>query len=436
MADGNGVLKSIAWKDIFPCWLLLRVFRQSVSPSVLLLSTAASLLTPLGWWCAEVAFLPARSEGQFAGSGFAPDDSFRGVTAILGRSAVETPASVTAASPWWSGELLDRPLPALWQATTSRTRAVYSRFVFPFRQLLTPGQPLTHYAYLLFGVLWTLGIWALFGGAITRIAAVRFGPEQRVGLVEALNFARRRLLSYFAAPLFPLLAVVVLVALCLPLGLLMRLEVGEFLAGFVWPLVLLAALLMGLLLVGLTLGWPLMWPTISCEESGDVFEATQRCYSYTFDRPLNYLCYAAVAAVLGGLGWIVVLTFSEVVIGLGFWATAWGAGPERIEAIATPALVGNPTGEPVSTGAFLIGLACGLVRVVATSYVYAYFWCAATAVYLLMRMDVDQTELDEVFEEEDQERTGLPPLHLDSAGVPGLDEAEPGPDADADPPAP
>ena len=78
--------------------------------------------------------------------------------------------------------------------------------------------------------------------------------------------------------------------------------------GMFWPLALLAGLIMALLLVGLAVGWPLMWATISVEAT-DPFDALSRSYSYAFHRPIRYLFYVIVAAVLGLLGWYLVGLF-------------------------------------------------------------------------------------------------------------------------------
>ena len=42
----------------------------------------------------------------------------------------------------------------------------------------------------------------------------------------------------------------------------------------------------------------------------------------------------------------------------------------------------------------------------------------STAIYFLLRQQVDATETDEVYIEDEEERFGLPPLEVDSAGVP------------------
>jgi hypothetical protein len=59
------------------------------------------------------------------------------------------------------------------------------------------------------------------------------------------------------------------------------------------------------------------------------------------------------------------------------------------------------------------------------------FWCVAAAIYLLLRYDVDHTEMDEVFLPEQEFGDALPDLPKDEAGVPGAPEEAP-----VDPPNP
>ena len=56
-------------------------------------------------------------------------------------------------------------------------------------------------------------VWAVFGGAITRIATVQVARQEKIGLMEALRFTARKYLSYLSAPLFPLVLVAVLLVL-------------------------------------------------------------------------------------------------------------------------------------------------------------------------------------------------------------------------------
>jgi hypothetical protein len=113
-----------------------------------------------------------------------------------------------------------------------------------------------------------------------------------------------------------------------------------------------------------------------------------------FQRPLRYLLYIVVAGFLGWLGWILVWNFAEGVIWLGYWAAGWGCGRDQIDSIRF-------TGEGLSSvglfGARATRFWSGCVRLLAVGYMFSYFWTASTAIYLLLRHDVDATEMDEVF---------------------------------------
>ena len=172
-----------------------------------------------------------------------------------------------------------------------------------------------------------------------------------------------------------------------------------------------------------------MWPTISSEEHGDAFEAFSRSFSYVFQRPLQYLFYLLLAALIGGLGWILVSHVSEAVIELTYYGTSWGATNDRVELIP----FGEYTGT-LGTGVGLIRLFDGLVRTVAMAFNFSFFFCVLTAIYLVLRRDVDKTDLDEVFVEDDKVRYSLPPLESNaesSSPVVASSEAEKSDDAAA-----
>ena len=77
----------------------------------------------------------------------------------------------------------------------------------PFLQLFDRGFSVTGFTLVLLCALWAAAVWALFGGAITRLAAVRLAREERVPIGQAVRHARQRWGGYFAAPLFPLIGV-------------------------------------------------------------------------------------------------------------------------------------------------------------------------------------------------------------------------------------
>ena len=66
-----------------------------------------------------------------------------------------------------------------------------------------------------------------------------------------------------------------------------------------------------------------------------------------------------------------------------------------------------------------------LVRAIVLGFAFSFFWTTATAVYLVLRHDVDATPIDEVYlDEEEQEASQLPPLQTDAKGAPLVADKE------------
>jgi len=197
-----------------------------------------------------------------------------------------------------------------------------------------------------------------------------------------------------------------------------------WITGVLWGLALIIAFTMVVVLLGLYVGWPLMWATISAEGT-DAFDALSRSYSYAFQRPLHYLFYTFVAAAIGTLGWFLFDHASEAVIHLASWGAAWTAGWSRISEITETVGDGTAAQAAAPVGTRLIGWWIALVRTIATAFTYSYFWSSMTAIYLLLRHDVDRTEMDELHLTPQDETYGLPPLSVDEAGVPSVADEVP-----------
>ena len=69
--------------------------------------------------------------------------------------------------------------------------------------LLATGLSVRAVASVLLCGLLATAVWAFFGAAICRIAAVQLAADEQVGLGSALRYACRKWPSYFAAPLLP-----------------------------------------------------------------------------------------------------------------------------------------------------------------------------------------------------------------------------------------
>ncbi|HUY93436.1 MAG TPA: hypothetical protein VMV10_32215, partial [Pirellulales bacterium] len=383
MPETRGSVREIVWQEVFPWLLLLRSFRVALGWQ-LALGSAGVLVTIFGWWALAKAFGGTEETPLADWIGAYQSCPWADRNPVLG------PPNIGAAVP----EAWEQGPPRLGRFPTNPFIGPWRQLRAPFMSMFHEGLTFTGLAFLLLVCLWAAAVWALFGGAITRRAALALAREESIGVRSALSYARSKWGSYFFSPLLPLLGVAMAAFPVWVLGLLMRLDIGVLLAGVLWPLALLAGFLMTLLLLALLFGWPLMWPTISAEGT-DSFDALSRAWSYVFHRPLHYLFYAIVVSVVGGLGWYFVYYFAEWVVYLPKWAMNWGAGQDRFAVLLL-----EPGEERPGTlgiwGLKLIGFWEGCVRLVALGFAYSYFWTASTAIYLLLRRDDDGTEIDDI----------------------------------------
>jgi hypothetical protein len=419
MTDERGTLRSIAWRDLFPWLVIFRTFWLSLSLPLLFLATLGVIAQPIGWRVADLLFI---------------DDSTIQTTPSF--------ANVNEGLSRWPGRPFEPPLGNA-QENFSRSSvrelvppgpgdyaSIFDKLSFPFVALFQHRITLNMFCYFLFGGLWTLAIWALVGGAISRVAVVYLGLEERVSARDAVAYTVRRYASYFAAPLYPLLGIMLLAIPIAIIGLLLRFDGGVLVAGLLWIFVLLAALGIAFMAIGLLFGWPLMWPAISAE-NGDAFEALSRSFGYVFQRPFHYLFYAVISTLFAALCWLFVASFANLIVEMGWWGASWGAGHDdignswvqRIDVVR--AICREPIRQANVDSAFwwgtrLLNFWNGLVLAVAWGFGYSLFFCLGSAIYLLLRHVDDETELDEVFLEDDEERFTLPEVKRDAAGVPTM----------------
>jgi hypothetical protein len=433
MVDEDGVLRRVAWSELFPWLILFRSFRLAIRFRTLMLAAMGILITLSGWALFGLLFhgQDLAVGAQMRGVGNCP---WLGVTSLV----PDQPAVVWPPSPFFDGTAAHEAEPirdakprrsAFVRASEPLTGA-WEHLSRPFREALGPGMTIGELAYRLLCGLWALAVWALFGVAITRTTAVELAAGERIGWEPMLRFAVRKWPACFAAPLMPLLAVLVAALLSALVGLLLRTSVGMAIAGLLWPLMLLGWTLVAVLLLGLLFGWPLMWSVISAEGT-DSFDALSRTYNYLFSRPLYVLFCVVVASAVGILGWLLVSNFAAAVVYLAYWAAGWGSGSNVVAAIK----INSPQlGLFGQIGATLIRFWVECVKLLAVGFLYSYLWTTATAVYFLLRRSVDAREMDEVFlEDSGQEVYGLPPLKTGESGIPEVADAPEGGGQEATP---
>ncbi|HEY7090406.1 MAG TPA: hypothetical protein VH518_20080, partial [Tepidisphaeraceae bacterium] len=139
-----------------------------------------------------------------------------------------------------------------------------------------------HPVFFTIFAIWFLIVWAVFGGAISRIAAVQVCRDEKISFRQALGFSTAKFLSFISAPVIPLLIVVV-VGLIIAIGALVFNVpfLGPIVGGLLFVLALAAGFVMTLVLIGLVGGFNLMYPTIAVEGS-DSFDAISRSFSYLY----------------------------------------------------------------------------------------------------------------------------------------------------------
>jgi len=377
-------VRAVAWSEVCPWLCLVRIFRISITVRALFLGALAVLLTVSGWAVVGTIFSPTNS---MTTPWLAPHDGcpwkavtqaipdrpdFSGIPGVPGHPERKTFV-----------RQYSNPMQNVWTMLSQPA----------WHGLVDTNQPVRNVAYLLLCGLWSVAIWSFLGAAICRTAVVRLAVNERIGWGAALRFAGRKWPAYFAAPLFPLGGVLLAMIPIFLLGLLMSTSVGMLVGGIFWPLALIAGFLMTLLLLGLLFGWPLMWGTISTEGT-DSFDALSRSYAYVFQRPLHYLFYLAIASLIGWLGWLLVRNFAAGIVWMSYWAAGWGCGGGTIFGVIDGR---EGLGVLTGVGAGMIRFWAGCVKLLAVGYLFSYFWTASTAIYLLLRHDVDATEMDEVF---------------------------------------
>ncbi len=379
MADPSSpsgtVVHEIRWSDALPWWLLFRAAAAAFSPTVVLLAALGAVATWAGWSACDQLGL-AGSTGLVAAGG-------EGGTLLIpdhGATSGDATAASRVAAPIVHD--LERRLPRPLGELLGLVRT-------PFRPSATLRELLGAAARL--G--WFVLVWSIFGTGITRHVALKLVGEDPPGPIGATLFGSRKWVPSFNSMLFVLVGIL---ALSIPgalLGLAMRTEWGLAFAGAVWPLVLLGALVLAILAVGLVAGWPLMVAAVGVER-GDAFQAISTAFSYLYQRPLHYAFYLAVAAIVAVPAILVAGLFASVTETLALWATSFGMGHERTVAVLDG--LAGAGAEASRWGVRAMSFwSRGLAHLLA-SFGWGYFWAIATAAYMLLRQDVDGTELDEV----------------------------------------
>ena len=387
-------VQSIQWSEALPWWILFRAAGVAFSPTVILLAALGCLATWAGWSLADSLRLagPEGSAVVHVGTVAVRVVASPDGPAVLPVASDALPAGERLLVP--SREVLPGLLGLIDRLPTSAADVLRLVSV-PFQPSATIGQMFGAIARLS----WFALVWAIFGTAITRHVALKLIGEDAPGLVDAIFYGTRKWVSAFNAVAFVLLGIVALAVPGAVLGLLMRTDIGLALAGAIWPLVLIGAIVLAILAVGLLAGWPLMVAAVGVER-GDSFQAISTAFSYLYQRPLHYAFYGLIALLVALPSLAAAGVFADATGTLAMWAASFGMGHDRTAAVMEGVAAAGNTAASAPWGARAIGFWMRGLQWLLSSFGWGYFWAIATAGYLLLRQDVDGTEFDEVVLEE------------------------------------
>jgi hypothetical protein len=440
MADEAQTIRSINWREVFPFTHLFRAFRIAVHPSKLLLALAALLLIYSGGRLMDKVWPDRYSSTatEYADGGFSYGNE------LTPERAAEIQANILRVA---RGQLIDPAATrggifiAFFEYETHQIRHITDGVLYNnwfaragvFDSIFNliavgPGRLVYHhpvYAILFFA--WFLLIWSVFGGAISRIAAVHVARDEKISVRQALRFSISKVLSFLFAPLIPLLIILVIGSVVAATGwvLLHIPYVGPIVTGLLFFLALLAGFIITLVALGTVGGFNLMFPTVAVEGS-DSFDAISRSFSYVFARPWRMLFYTAVAIAYGALTYLFVRLFIYVMLlathyFVGWWLGNGAAGNTWHGAGGFAPLWPPPDwqnltynidyahlkwSEKIAAGeiSFWVYMTIGLLGAFAISF----YFSANTIIYYLMRREVDATELDDVYVEDTEDEFGEP----------------------------
>jgi len=395
MSDETHEVQSIHWRQCFAFLEILRSFRMAIHPAKLFLCFVALAATALA--AVLVDQIPAPV----------------GQTIVNGQSCYQNLRHILTDTLWgqWA-------LPYVGSSTWDNFWSFLMAPVSAMKELIVLGVTYWMNApwFALVNTIICLGIWAFVGGAVTRMAAVRFAREENVPLKRALAFSCRKWPSTVSSPLIPF---GVLVLLALGVGIVTGLPLmipyaGEIIVPLLFFLTLGMGLIMALVFVGGAFSVGLQWPTIAAEGS-DSFDAISRSVAYISSRPWRYLFYTVFSAVYGCLTFIflkfvvfLALRITHEAVSKFTWGGA-GAADKLTRLWAMPTLAdpwpqgGGELVRAETFGSTVIAIFVWIVIGLMVSYLFSFFFTAQTVIYFLLRKIVDATDTEEVYTEEADE---------------------------------
>lgn len=359
---------SVDWYRSTPWWRLIsHAIAISWRASHLLLCAAGLLATWFLTSCAFWLFQPEQVD--------APErwlEPARNIPALapLDRELSEVVQAMsgsegTKSSASWYGRSPDSIL-QVWRR--------YLRYPFQAVEYLT----LRRAAYFLFCTLSVIAIWSFVGGCIARRSIQEFGTRITAPWSDTMRLVAGRWVSIAWSTAMPAALILMCCLIPLLLGWLSNLPyIGPWVAGLLMiPLVFLS-LGLGWCAAVTLFGFPLSLVAIVSEKNADAFDGVSRAAAYTFQKPATLILGVIVAEWLGHFAGGMV----SVAVNTGF-------------AVLERAFNLGAFQDLLGQGTMWDSLIAGFVPLIVTAFGFSFFWSASSAMYLVLRKEVDNTEFD------------------------------------------
>ena len=281
--------------------------------------------------------------------------------------------------------------------------------------------------HLVYGIIFSLSmflIWGYFGGAVCRAAALRFARDEEVSPWDAMKFARERWIALATAPMIPVFVFLIIALVLWLIGLFGAIPwLGELGVGIAFVKVIVAGMAATVIGLGGMLVFPLLSPSISTDDL-DPGDAISTSGNLVIERPWKYLGLLLTALIYGSICLIVLKLFVAFSLWIGSsctgasmnWGSAAAAGEGGAKVSINEKLSAMWQGPRPGDGRpfygtfderelrFPASFAQRCIRAwilvlwgFVAAFAVSFYYSASTIVYFIMRRDVNETDMEDVY---------------------------------------
>lgn len=291
------------------------------------------------------------------------------------------------------GRVFGRPLGETFTAALGRVAEPPRVLIRPLQHVFSINQEIAGTGRSALELLWAVVVMGIVGGAISRSAVAEAARGDRATPGESLRFALRSARSLIAAPLFPIAAAAICASGCMLIGLLYQAPgVGGAAATVTLFIPMGLGFVAALLLIELAAALPFIHVSVAADAESSL-DALTRAFGYVNRRPVQFVACVAAAWLAGAALLVVVDLIAGMTIHLAAWGLSFTAPSAIVAGLARPLMDAARADSIEGAASFFWAK---VVRLLAHGWIYSYYWCAAAAIYLVLRRDVDGSPLSEV----------------------------------------